>query len=1828
MAILLFASAINFESLAQCASPSATNKCCGIGIVRVKLYGQFSKTITYNTQQSYYNYYNTTGTCLNKGDTVYMAAQVATYPSQQAYMYIDWNKNDTFESAELLLQKSNIGANDSLYGYFIVPIGAPSGAYRMRIGADYGNLAVTNNPCKVTYGDFWDLQINVNADTNFNITAVSLNGPATLTVGQNDTLALTISNHSDSTLDSVRVSYLFDGTTVTENITGLNLASCAQYTHKFSQTISASSNGLYTLKAWVKYPNGNNPDANINDDTTSLLLCTGVSGTLTVNPSSSKSYTNYHTLNEVAQLLNSCYISGPTIVKIKAGTYTDSAYFNNIAGLSTTNTLTIDGGNATNTKFSSSKTKLIAFNNVSYVTIKNLTIDQTNTLNVTNTALSFAGNITEIHVDSCIIKCVVNKNSSYNIVFGTVPNSTKNSVTYASVTNTNISGGYYGIYMYGDVSNRGHNFLVKNCDISNLSNGTGIYLYYEDSVTLSNNYIYSSAIGLFLYYSDASFILSNKINATSTGMNCYYSNDLLVQNNFVWGTNVRSIYLYTYNSTANVKIYHNTIYNYAPTGAATRYGVYVYGPTVDFRNNIISVQRANSQCIWAFQASNINLSEYNNLNGDLGADMVRINNGPLYTTVKDIQGVNGQNNFVFNQVPAFMSTVSPYNLHLKTNIAPLQGDSLTGVSDDIDGNQRCTIAPQLGADECAYKYSNPFASFSLPDTIFVNCIFTATNLSNKLGKHYYWYIDGTLVSGVLTKDLMSTISNTGSHSIKLEVINCIGTDDTTINFNVYNPSNVPVPSFYASDTVIDENGTITFKNYTIQGPESFNWTVTPGTYGTDWIYTNGTDTNSFQPVITFVSPGNYNICLTATNAIGSSQLCKSIYIKVLQTIIMGSPTYTSASEGRLYDDGGKYGNHGTNKKLHLLIAPCAKDVTIEFDQSKFDLGNASWLGIWDGTDSISGKKLFNNYGFTNNYKPSKLTAKSGSMYIYFYSRYTRGKGFEAKWYSTPGTFPKPSALFVIPDTVYIGSTMDIKATYWDKTYTYSWDYENDGFEDATGWKNIYTFNNVGTQTCRLIVQSCGGIDTVDKVITIVNPSQSPVAAFEAEYSYVPSGCIAVQKATPSKLTLYKIVSLKDKSLYGATGWDWDIQPNNNVVFENGTSQSDQNPDVSFTDTGYYSISLTATNAYGNNVKSITNYFYVSDDYCYPTCSTFTGTEAGISMFNIGDISMVSSIGTADYWDYSSSTTCMILGGKYKFNAGRLANTKSALCKIWIDYNIDGIFQSSEVVYSSGFAKLKTWTATITVPTKSSGKVATGFTKLRIAVVDGNGVAACVSTAFGGEYEDYGIFLVDDFEGPVIKLIGGANAKVGQGLTYTDSGATALDNIDGNVPVMVSTLPLNTQTIGTYTLTFNATDSSGNKAIPQTRYITVTPDATAPYIVLIGNNPDTVDANTSYNDPGVIAYDSVDGNISNNVVRTGTANIAVLGTYQYQYTVADKTGNQSATIARDVIVVDRLKPIITLTAPNPYTIHIGDVYSEPGYKVTDNYSQNLTVNIYPTVINSSKPDTLYITYSCTDSVGNIGTAQRTVIITDNVAPFIKLKVGDTIYIEAGLAFTDPGYTITDDYDTALIATVIGSINTMQLGVQSLTYVATDHSGNSSNKTRTIIVQKTTKPILTINGKTTDSVMQYQSYTDLGITATDNYYNAATLQSLVTITGSVNTSILGTYTLTYSLTDPSNIKADDVSRSVVVYAGNAIQNIAKETFQLYPNPAQEILNLVFENQSNIKQVFIYNQAGQLVYNTNIKNDKSIIVPVNNFAQGLYYIAVINQNGERQIAKFKKE
>ncbi len=159
----------------------------------------------------------------------------------------------------------------------------------------------------------------------------------------------------------------------------------------------------------------------------------------------------------------------------------------------------------------------------------------------------------------------------------------------------------------------------------------------------------------------------------------------------------------------------------------------------------------------------------------------------------------------------------------------------------------------------------------------------------------------------------------------------------------------------------------------------------------------------------------------------------------------------------------------------------------------------------------------------------------------------------------------------------------------------------------------------------------------------------------------------------------------------------------------------------------------------------------------------------------------------------------------------------------------------------------------------------------------------------------GNYTLPDTTAPVITVLGDDPLALPVGAAFTDPGATALDETDGSVEVTAEGV-VNTTVPGSYTITYSASDAAGNTGTA-TRTVNVI-DVTAPLITVAGDNPLYLPVGAAFNDPGVSAFDAIDGDVA--VQTTGTVDTATRGTYVLTYTATDAAGNE-ASATREVVV---------------------------------------------------------------------------------------------------------------------------------------------------------------------------------------------------------------------------------------------------------------------------------------------------------------------------------------
>src|SRR5699024_907292 len=111
--------------------------------------------------------------------------------------------------------------------------------------------------------------------------------------------------------------------------------------------------------------------------------------------------------------------------------------------------------------------------------------------------------------------------------------------------------------------------------------------------------------------------------------------------------------------------------------------------------------------------------------------------------------------------------------------------------------------------------------------------------------------------------------------------------------------------------------------------------------------------------------------------------------------------------------------------------------------------------------------------------------------------------------------------------------------------------------------------------------------------------------------------------------------------------------------------------------------------------------------------------------------------------------------------------------------------------------------------------------------------------------------------PVITLNGDNPIELEVGEEYAEPGATAEDDVDGDVTDFIQISgEVNTNEPGEYEVVYTVSDAAGNKTT-ETRIVNVV-DKTAPVITLNGDNPMELEVGEEYIEPGATAEDNVDG----------------------------------------------------------------------------------------------------------------------------------------------------------------------------------------------------------------------------------------------------------------------------------------------------------------------------------------------------------------------------------
>lgn len=317
----------------------------------------------------------------------------------------------------------------------------------------------------------------------------------------------------------------------------------------------------------------------------------------------------------------------------------------------------------------------------------------------------------------------------------------------------------------------------------------------------------------------------------------------------------------------------------------------------------------------------------------------------------------------------------------------------------------------------------------------------------------------------------------------------------------------------------------------------------------------------------------------------------------------------------------------------------------------------------------------------------------------------------------------------------------------------------------------------------------------------------------------------------------------------------------------------------------------------------------------------------------------------------------------------------------------------------------------------------------------------------------------------------------------------------------------------------------------------------------------------------IAFDD-----ANSVTPIGTFSV---GTTEVTLTVTDELGGSAVAMVL-ITVEDTTPPELTV----PVEPLIVEAQSPQGIAVTDeavvaflaSATASDNCDVSPILVNNA-PEAFIplgetnVTWTTTDAAGLSVEGSQTVFVVDNTSPVIT-SLTDDFTIECS-SFDGEAVTFavqaSDVVDTDLnirwdlvegseLVTLIGTeaelTHTFGLGTYTIRVTVTDDYDNSTEGVVLLTVEDTTAPVITLQGDNPLLLGLNEDYVESGASALDAC--DGDVSDRLTITGDVDPTVEGSYTVVYEAVDASGnvgqaIRTVNVSVSVSNYALLALNSM---------------------------------------------------------------------------------
>jgi len=651
------------------------------------------------------------------------------------------------------------------------------------------------------------------------------------------------------------------------------------------------------------------------------------------------------------------------------------------------------------------------------------------------------------------------------------------------------------------------------------------------------------------------------------------------------------------------------------------------------------------------------------------------------------------------------------------------------------------------------------------------------------------------------------------------------------------------------------------------------------------------------------------------------------------------------------------------------------------------------------------------------------------------------------------------------------------------------------------------------------------------------------------------------------------ISLIDQSQGFTTSWQWQITPST-FSYVNGTTDSSQNPQVIFTATGGYSVTLTATNAYGSDDTTVFQAISVGGA-TLPFTEDFEGGLNGWEIDNAdGGITWASTSvsGTAP------GSTGMFMNHYSYSGSGQRDELISPALDFSNDSMVSLTFEYASAYYSSGYSD------SLLVYVSDD----CGVTWNEVAAYDATdasfSTAGAVTSSFAPADSTYWCHGSSSVSCPTIDLnaysgMSGIRVKFVSVNGYGNN--TFLDNI--NIAGQAQLAPV--------------AAFGGDTAVCTGKTVTFY-DYSAP-------------------SPTARLWSFQGGTPSTSTAVNPTVTYANAGTYDVKLVVSNAAGIDSVQISNYITVVSAPAAGVSLSVSSS-TLCTGDsatataTFTNGGLTPSINWLLNGSVVASNTTIYAnqfSDGDVLTVRMISSDDCVTNPTVMDSTTFTVNARPQVSLgSQGYVCELDGPQALsggqpTGGVYSGTGIVNDSIFPSVAG------VGSHWVYYTYTDATtGCPNTKKRAISVQAApSKP--TISQNPTTAVLQ-ASTTAGAFTYEwlDNNMNP--------ISGATAATYLPTSNGTYYVRIFSNILCSNVSDAYTVVNIGLDEELLKE-LEIYPNPAQTQVNIALPGSA---QICILDASGRQVYNQWVEQRTAI--DVQEWARGAYIVQTIQEGTSTHI------